>query len=381
MKIKIIFSVDDCRITANFYIYSAAGEKLAKKMNTSYKYYAGNRMYKNDKSLNYLLFDEGLVNKVSGGYSYEYQLKDHLGNTRVTFQPLGSTTTTTQVAEYYPFGSSYLPIKPAGTNKYLYNGKEKQDDVLGGTALDWYDCGARFYDPQIGRWHVIDPLADSTYSWTPYRYAYDNPISFIDPDGKDEWEVNAKGVIKNIKSTDNDAFYIIDSKGNRGASLEFDKKVVDGQISLKTNNGTEVNYLKVTGDDSATSIFKFSADNTTKTKTEFGLTRIGNTEGDEGNNLIGTNAIHTKGNTAANSAVLDNGYTIRQANHNHPSNINLSSDEDITVAKKIQEKFPNTKLHNYTISNGFTPYNKNTIPYIPTINLNAVSVTSKRKET
>jgi hypothetical protein len=50
----------------------------------------------------------------------------------VTFQPNGNSTTTTQVAEYYPFGSSYLPISPAGTNKYLYNGKEKQDDVLGG---------------------------------------------------------------------------------------------------------------------------------------------------------------------------------------------------------------------------------------------------------
>jgi len=107
----------------------------------TYQYYAGNMVYKNDKSLNYLSFDEGLVNKVSGGYAYEYHLKDHLGNTHVTFQPNGSTTTTTQVAEYYPFGSSYLPISPAGTNKYLYNGKEKQDDVLGSTPLDLYDCG------------------------------------------------------------------------------------------------------------------------------------------------------------------------------------------------------------------------------------------------
>ena len=166
------------------YIYSAAGEKLAKKMkDNTYQYYAGNMVYKNDKSLNYLLFDEGLVTKTSTLYSYEYHLKDHLGNTRVTFQPNGSTTTTTQVAEYYPFGSSYLPVSPAGTNKYLYNGKEKQDDVLSGTAIDWYDYGARFYDPSLGRWHAIDPLSEVNRRWSPYRYAYNNPLRYIDPDG------------------------------------------------------------------------------------------------------------------------------------------------------------------------------------------------------
>jgi len=171
------------------YIYSAAGNKLAKKMkDNTYQYYTGNMVYKNDKSLNYLLFDEGLVNKVSGGYVYEYHIKDHLGNTRIAFQPNGSATTVTQVAEYYPFGSSYLPISPAGTNKYLYNGKEEQDDVLGtgSTALDWYDYGARFYDPQIGRWHCVDPATeDGHYNYTPYAYVYNNPIAYIDPDGLD----------------------------------------------------------------------------------------------------------------------------------------------------------------------------------------------------
>jgi RHS repeat-associated protein len=168
------------------YIYSASGEKLAKRMkDNSYQYYAGNMVYKNDKTLNYLLFEEGLVNKVSGGYTYEYHLKDHLGNTRVTFQPNGSSTTTTQVAEYYPFGSSYSPINPAGTNKYLYNGKEKQDDMLSGTALDEYDYGARFYDPTIGRWESTDPKADKYFNISPFAYVANNPLKFIDPNGKD----------------------------------------------------------------------------------------------------------------------------------------------------------------------------------------------------
>jgi RHS repeat-associated protein len=79
------------------------------------------------------------------------------------------------------------------TNRYLYNGKEMDQDI---NLKGLYDYGARMYDPQLGRWHTLDPKAELYRRWSPYNYCIDNPMKFTDPDGMYIWIgiYNDKGV-------------------------------------------------------------------------------------------------------------------------------------------------------------------------------------------
>lgn len=182
------------------YTYDATGIKLRKSAYIDSiaplnRYYAGSFEYGNTKTLELIHTDEGVANSTGNTYSYEYFLKDHLGNTRVAFEfGANNTVLLTQSTDYYPFGMSFGgQYNNTTNNKYLFGGKELQDESLGGVNLDWYDYGARFYDPQIGRWHVIDPLAEKAFDWSPYRYGFDNPISTTDPSGMFEDWVDKTG--------------------------------------------------------------------------------------------------------------------------------------------------------------------------------------------
>ncbi len=90
-------------------------------------------------------------------------------------------TPVVQRDDYYPFGLTFNGWQRMGVdeNKYLFNGKELQDDL----DLDWYDYGARMYDATIGRFMVQDSFSEKYLSLNPYQYTANNPILFVDING------------------------------------------------------------------------------------------------------------------------------------------------------------------------------------------------------
>jgi len=91
---------------------------------------------------------------------------------------------------YYPFGLVMKMISPRALsvnpiNWHKFNDKELQSgEFSDGTGLETYDFGARYCDPQLGRWHGLDPMADKFPNASPYSYAANNPVLFVDKDGK-----------------------------------------------------------------------------------------------------------------------------------------------------------------------------------------------------
>ena len=78
----------------------------------------------------------------------------------------------------------------APENKYLYNGKELNEDY----GINLMDYGARWYDGAVGRFTAVDPLAEPQDSWSTYHYVYDNPLKYVDPFGLMGQNIGADGL-------------------------------------------------------------------------------------------------------------------------------------------------------------------------------------------
>jgi RHS repeat-associated protein len=200
--------------------------------------------------LKFVQTSEGYYDFEKNKYIYTYT--DHLGNVRLSYAR-NTTSGSAEVLEensYYPFGlrhdTNILSVNNS-SYKYQYNGKELQ------TETGWNDYGARMYMSDIARWGVIDPLSETARRFSPYNYAYDNPISFVDPDGRkamapNNWEWNnpmggALGYMLGGGSATFGSF--AEFLGEENPLAKFNNRETGGGAGLSSFSGTEASYDEV----------------------------------------------------------------------------------------------------------------------------------------
>ncbi len=195
-------------------------------------------------------------------------LQDHLGNNRVVTKSDG---TVIQTNHYYPFGMSFTESTHGDKQPYKYNNKEL--DMNNG--LNWYDYGARMYDPTLGRWHVVDPSSEKYYGVTSYAYCNNNPIKNIDLDGRDWYLYEATGQLYYNKGmnqkqiTFNDNLYTrVGANDMLGDMKDVTEKSYsyEESVSLAGANGYAINPIQyVKSEDSREQSYSTGPNNVTLT--------------------------------------------------------------------------------------------------------------------
>ena len=275
------------------YLYTATGKKVAKTVNIASRNtinytvdYLDGYQYESGKLLffptaeGYVKYTYGVTNP----FDYVFNYTDHLGNIRLSYAVNPSTGIVKKMEEnnYYPFGlkhrsynteakiivkhqpidgfetgslNKYMVQKtdvlaeemerpPLSTNSnpefysgynYKYNGKELQEEL----GLNMYDYGARNYDPALGRWMNIDPLAERRDSWSSYTYCLNNPILRFDLMGLTDFTFDKKtGEVKQIGEKNDAPDRIL--KTNRKGEIKYTK---NGEAKVAVG-GIEQGILK-----------------------------------------------------------------------------------------------------------------------------------------
>ena len=360
------------------YIYDAMGNKLAKKLNNAVvNYYAGSIVYKGtvNKEPEYILHPEGIALYGGTGFAYQYNLTDHLGNVRSV---LATNKTVEQTTDSFPFGLAHATAN-LGKNKYLYNGKELQNDNIGGTAFSNLDYGARFYDPTIARWNVIDPLAEKYYGLSPYNYVANNPMRFIDPDGRDIWQMDRKGNIEWLRKEDK---HFLFARGEDGShkSLEIKNRDILDQLSTYTEvpKYTSEGYIQdmglrrtaVTGTEDANdmaNLFSFAAKNSdvewvldfanVNGEKKYGIGTYGLNSFAPGN-LFGTakreiiGSIHSHPNPTTKNAEIESLHGDRglSVGRSFPTYVYMSKSSNIYLVQKGKINFMQKAKDTYNVT-------------------------------
>ena len=195
--------------------------------------------YVSDFILQFVPTSEGYYDFSKNQYIYNYV--DHLGNTRLSYSK--TNVGVIQIIEennYYPFGlkhEGYNTLAGNPSYQYKYNGKELQE--TGMYAMDF-----RHYMPDIGRFIGQDRVTEIMPDWTPYRFAFNNPISFADPTGLFETrraarEYRREHEINGSIRRNEDGSYSINDKQN-GVSYTMG---VEGSGESFANDGVQESVL------------------------------------------------------------------------------------------------------------------------------------------
>lgn len=212
--------------------------------------YSGDIIYENIKTVpNCILFDGGYVTFSNKQPVYHFYLTDHQGNVRVVADAQGNIE---QTNNYYPFGALFGDGTGDDVQRYKYNGKELERLL----ALDWYDYGARWYDPVLARWHAVDPLAEKYPDISPYVYCNNNAVNAVDPDGRKivivgdrQQRISVLGQLQKLTNDKlgvrrSDGMVVILSRGTRN----LDRKLVSGTrlVSELINHERSMNIIQDT---------------------------------------------------------------------------------------------------------------------------------------
>ncbi|MFZ1560387.1 MAG: RHS repeat-associated core domain-containing protein [Saprospiraceae bacterium] len=172
--------------------------------------------YKSD-TLESVHHPDGRAIKSGSDWIYEYWIKDHLGNVRVTYRDNNgdniidfSDQGSTSVHNYYTFGMEWINLADTlqPRNLYRYNGKEMIEEM----DLNLAGYGARYYNPTLGIFHGVDAWVEKYPSWSPYVYTLNNPIRYTDPTGNgptDHFEQQKDGSFVKVSNTGGDKFHTI----------------------------------------------------------------------------------------------------------------------------------------------------------------------------
>ncbi len=293
-----------------------------------------------------------------------YQV-DHLGNTRLAYRSvmIGSEKSTEllHTADYYPFGRSLRTwsYTAAKALRYQSTGHERDRE----TGLDYRL--ARFYDSDAGRFLSVDPIVK--FHESPYAAMANNPIWFIDPDGRDTVEVfKGSGEFhSHTKAKGDDVFFTVekDDEGNinRLNQISFDEGTLEAVRRpevISDGKRKRLTLFEIKGDENAQNLFEFFAD-PENTNVEFTHAKIGTET--SGRNVVGTQ--NERSATGVGSYLLQTNYTLREVIHNHPGGTGPSGRPggargDIPNAVLYNQRNPSTILKVYTHPDNYIYYNQ-----------------------